>query len=466
MTKSYDDLFDWLIQALSDNDAGYFHALKLKGKPKYLRHTKTCKQRVSRAQNLDEALTIYRDWLKFFREQHLAVLPYRDPAKRTSQPDPSPVTHWPEVACSEELLRARLNALSDPGFEGIWYSQPYTVGIVKQGAEYHGFIIDAGDSPWRQQQLKLKIMPAGKDGRFRALCYLRDYGPYQVEEVELLGNHVLELGSFRYTRQYPYSPAQEEISAYYQMLDARQAILKPLNKQSTLLYLPSFIPDLQNEIEDLIESNVKLLSHSRNLIIDVRNNGGGSTQCFQKLLPYLYTNPMSWVGWDFRSSKANISMFRQWGAFEPDNDTAEAKKAAKAALQKAKAGIGELIDLYPEESNEVVLPETLKYPRQIAVLMNGRCASATEAFLLMARQSRKTKLFGLRSKGSFDISNMNRIVSPCKRIELHFAMTINKNLEQTSIDGIGIMPDFLIPDSIPEYRWVQYVQGILEAKNI
>lgn len=465
MTKSYENLFDWLIQAFSDNDAGYFYALERKGRQKYLRHTKHCKQMLSKVHCLDEAIDVYRYWLKFFREQHVGVQLHNKPAKSTIQPKQNPINDWPEVKCSEAQLRARLNSLSDPGFEGIWHSKPYTIGLIKQGAEYHGFIIDAGDTPWRQQQLKLKISPVKKNGRFRAICFLRDYSPMEVEDVKLLGNQVLELGNFRYIRHYPYTSVQDDICEYYNMLEARQAFIKPINKDSTLIYLPSFNPCLQKEIEELIESNAELLSKSRSLIIDVRNNGGGSTTCFEKLLPYLYTNPCSYVTWKFRSSAANIRKFRQWGTFEPENDSLEARKAAKSALQKAKDNNGKLITLFPADGFEVTLPEVLPFPQQVAVIMNGRCASATEAFLLQARQSRKTKLFGQRTMGCFDISNMNQIVSPCKRIELHCAMTINNDLEQTSIDGIGIMPDFLIPGSIPEYKWLQYVQSIIEANE-
>ena len=73
MTKSYENLFDWLIQAFSDNDAGYFYALERKGRQKYLRHTKHCKQMLSKVQSLDEAIDVYRYWLKFFREQHIGI---------------------------------------------------------------------------------------------------------------------------------------------------------------------------------------------------------------------------------------------------------------------------------------------------------------------------------------------------------------------------------------------------------
>ena len=57
-------------------------------------------------------------------------------------------------------------------------------------------------------------------------------------------------------------------------------------------------------------------------------------------------------------------------------------------------------------------------PNNIAILIDKNCASSTEEFLLMAKQSKKVKLFGHPTSGALDISTLNEVISPTKRFKL------------------------------------------------
>ncbi|MBK7884729.1 MAG: hypothetical protein IPJ81_13810 [Chitinophagaceae bacterium] len=45
-------------------------------------------------------------------------------------------------------------------------------------------------------------------------------------------------------------------------------------------------------VDSLVESNKEVLGKIPNLIIDIRNNTGGTWAVYKSLFPYIYTNPM------------------------------------------------------------------------------------------------------------------------------------------------------------------------------
>jgi hypothetical protein len=462
---SYAELFDWIKESIEENDAGFLYVLEHRGEADYRKHCRIYKTKAKLAVNLTEALQIYKDWLKYFRNSHIGLqlnqAPTQRPGNSTLQPE---IADWDTLDYTEAQLRADVANQKVAGFEGIWRSDPYTIGIKKTGEEYTGFIISAPETPWKEKQVKLRLIPTDVQANYKAICYLRDYRPYEVQEAKLMGNNLLFLGFMSYTRVFPSFPDDEDALQFMELMEARKAFIKELSADTLLLRLPSFDANLQGEMESLLEAYHDRIVKVKNLIIDVRNNGGGSTECFRKVTPYLYTNPINYIGWEFRSSLLSIKKFKEWGMFDSDDDTPESRKQAKALLTKAKSNLGKLVKFDTTDFTTTQMDEVLEYPKQVAVIMNEKCASATESFLILAKQSKKTKLFGRTSQGCFDISNMNSIVSPCKQIILRYAMTITKGFPDGAIDDIGIRPDFYLTKSLPEHKWVDYVRSILDAE--
>ncbi|MDD4309398.1 MAG: hypothetical protein PHO32_03385 [Candidatus Cloacimonetes bacterium] len=68
---SYLEQFYWLKLSIEENVAGYLSVLEHKGEAAYGKHCRACKAKAKLAQNLNEALQIYREWLKFFCNSHI-----------------------------------------------------------------------------------------------------------------------------------------------------------------------------------------------------------------------------------------------------------------------------------------------------------------------------------------------------------------------------------------------------------
>jgi C-terminal processing protease CtpA/Prc len=101
----------------------------------------------------------------------------------------------------------------------------------------------------------------------------------------------------------------------------------------------------------------------------------------------------------------------------------------------------------------------------VGIIIDNGCGSTTEQFLLAAKQSKKVKLFGVTTYGVLDISNMAFIESPCKEFELAYAMSRSLRIPEMTIDDIGLQPDFYIDKTIPQYKWVEFVNEILNQKK-
>ena len=89
-------------------------------------------------------------------------------------------------------------------------------------------------------------------------------------------------------------------------------------------------------------------------------------------------------------------------------------------------------------------PERLRVAKQIAVLVDQRCASSCEQFLLYLRQGSAVTLIGSHSAGMLDYSNVAFFMLPSHDRVLALPTTRSKRLPKEPIDGIGVAPDVVL----------------------
>lgn len=467
--------FDWMVKTFSENDAGFQFVLDRKGEKEYLNHTERLRLEASKARDCDECLNILKSWQQFFRKGHLFI----DWTSPSNQKDVSLITDeeirsWyankPVFSMTEAQLKQKLstNKSNDP-LEGIWQMGVYKMGIIKDPAtpeEFIGFIIKADSIYWMPGQIKARFKKQLNGTGYESDFALKDHsmiqGNAQFTSASKNLFNISGLNGF-WQRVYPESGLSTSDSLLLAFNAARKVHLTALSDQTLYVRIPSFEPQYKNEIDSVLALFDDKIKSTPNLILDIRNGTGGSDISYENIIPYLYTQKIRSVGIQLLGTEAN--------AGEREKAAAEVRELgysenADFMLKQAKQ-MRENLNKFFNPFDDVVFTDSLEkvsqYPKKVGILINKANGSTDEQFLLAAKQSFKVKIFGKPTQGVLDISNMAFTVSPDGLFEMGYSMSKSYRLPDFPIDGIGIQPDFFLDDTIPEYKWIEYTQSVLEG---
>ena len=288
-----------------------------------------------------------------------------------------------------------------------------------------------------------------------------DFSPYKFEKAEFIGKNTLRLGDFYLGRVYPELKDEDSIAFYAKEMRADNPFLQKLSPKTLLFRIPSFNGSQKGMIDSLLVSNDTLISATDNLIIDIRNNGGGDDVSYDKIIQYLYTNPIRVINMELLSTPLNNK--RMEGYLSIPDLSEKSRKEVYDALAILNSNLGNFVNLGGETSVDIQMLDTvLPNPKNVAIIINQKNGSTAEQFLLAAKQSKKVKLYGVTTMGVLDISNMYFVNSPNNEFKLGYCLSKSKRIPDMAIDGKGIMPDYFIDKTIPDSQWLDFVQKIVE----
>ncbi|MCX6285890.1 MAG: S41 family peptidase [Bacteroidetes bacterium] len=384
-----------------------------------------------------------RAYKEFFKDGHISIFQVE-----TGQNAQQNKKQSNKVTISPEEFQKRILNTTDP-MEGIWRYAVYKVGIVKLNNEYQGFIIEADTAYWKVDEIKFRLFENGK-----ANYYLRDHS-LSEETYELVDGWILYFNSSKYIKEWP-KPNLSENEIKSKIYEIEGCYFKKVSEKTALLCLSSFEHNYVERIKKLLADNRKAIESSENLIIDIRNNPGGTYDAYEGLFPYILTNNVRGLGMEFLVTQTLIDGIQDW------YDDEEGKKKAKEWINIFKGKMGEFVntdttDIY---INEVKLAE--RSPKQVVILANRRTASSGEAFLLDARQSKKVKVLGTPTYGALDYGTASFFNFGCKNYKLMMPTWRSMRLPDYPIDNIGIQPDIYLDKSVKD--WIRFAVNYLENK--
>jgi hypothetical protein len=395
-------------------------------------------------------------WLDFFKDKHVSIALNEDSIGSDVFRKMFSATE--KVSMSEQDLIAYLNnnKQQQDSLEGIWEdaSNIYRIGIIREKDSHDkfvGFILKADSAFWMPGQIKMKIKKSGNKYGFGA--YLSRYHLASTPPLTV-NKYSFEIGPFgSWYKVHPGNGrakpgAEVSLHPYFRVLD----------KQTCLLAIPSAGSfAYKNEVDSILEKNDAIVKSAEHFIIDVRDNRGGTTLCFEKLLPLIYTNPFITKGASVLASEDNVRHYDKW-------DYPNVSDSMKAVFQKEakelRAHQGTLYNLWPDDT--LKFNAILPYPKRVSILINEECASSTEMFLLKARQSRKVKLYGRHTMGAVDYADVATLNLTDGFFLLRYSTSRSNRLPSAPIDNIGIQPDVTIPDNVQD--WVAYVRMKTEGR--
>ncbi|MDR6969524.1 hypothetical protein J2X31_003557 [Flavobacterium arsenatis] len=220
-------------------------------------------------------------------------------------------------------------------------------------------------------------------------------------------------------------------------------------------------------LKNLVEQHKKQIEKAKAIIIDVRDNFGGTDDVYQPLLPYILTNPLRIMNVEFLSTQTLINGLRDYAVQNINKGAIDSLKQVKEiedGLKEYKDNLGKCV-LY---NNKKVIIDTIKLksksPTQVIILANSNVASAGENFLFSARQSKKVKIMGTPTMGVLDYGSIREFKFGCDNYELTLPTYRSVRLPNYPIDNIGIQPDLYLDDTIGD--WLEFAINLNSINNL
>jgi hypothetical protein len=437
-----------LIQTTETNYPGFTFKVTATNRLHYQAFTDSLLQ-LATADTVPHCIQLLQSWLHYFKDKHLALV-FNDKLVDKTQIIKA-FSNAPKINLSKDSLLKKWQSASPNSLEGFWnMGGIYEIAIIKTGIGYHGVMMKADSVYWMPGQIKFSltlqkpgIWAVTLANRFHNIDTFSCYIDESDQSFSLKGIRLEKIITDRNRL------TMTQDSFYITQRDSHTIICR----------IPSF--DIINKklIDSLITSNFHILTHTRYLILDLRGNMGGFSISFEKLLPLIYTDTIRSPGVFIKSTAANIQLYEkiQTDPNLPDQVKSDIKKVI-SGLKKDKNG-------YFREP-DAIYTSTVVYaqPEKVGILIDEGCSSATEMFILKAKQSKKVTLFGQRSAGIMDYSDL---VGPralcCPYLVLWCPTSRSARLPQYPIDNIGIMPDVVI--SYQE-NWINFVQQYFTKQDL
>lgn len=345
-------------------------------------------------------------------------------------------------------------------YEGYWLNDYNNciIGLKHEGKnKYSGYVIESRDSsllfPGIIAYELDSITPNNFFTKFTSdysgsITYLRSM--FRSDSILIMGAN----GKWKKLKNYNHAvinclPIFNE-TATAQLLDSTNFLITiPLSSSLNV-----------NAVDSLVKANYKLITNVKNLIIDIRQNMGGTVRAYHPLLPFIYTQPIEKINAalycsidGIQQTKDNIASYIQKRNIDSSflKDWQDLVKMEEDSIGKFITGTADTLRY------DSVMP----YPQNVGIIINYANQSAAEIMLLDCKQSSKVTLFGEHTMGAIDYLDYYPLNFPSKKYQLKVATTKRIiPLRGAKLDYKGIYPDVEIKDSVE--NWVNFVKAYYE----
>jgi hypothetical protein len=241
----------------------------------------------------------------------------------------------------------------------------YKVAIVKSVndfRDYAGIIVESKTPLWKKGQVKFELKVVGNN-TYDMLLFMKNHSLKYYKNVKL-NDGILNDNWFNVSLKNNKS---------YNLISERQLIFKEIDKETNYMYIPTFSGDWFAKINEFFKKNNKLIESKPYLIIDVRNNGGGSDACVEPLLKYIYTKPFYGDNVDVYSTKENIRKSIEWYEENKSDTINFDKKFFKEITEEIESmkSVPNKTFITRSKGELIKLDSILKNPRKVAIIIDN-----------------------------------------------------------------------------------------------
>ena len=430
--------FDFVASYIESNFPGFDKNMTLENEQVYLSLKEKISKQTERANTQNECLKYLTYYVEFFEDNHTKMRTLEGPKVDESSPESVNTFFSSQDFLQTEILplteEQKSKKYSVDDIRGLYVSSDstYTIALIENPTDfrdYAGVIISSGTKLWKKNQIKFEIKHKIEnvyEGFFYNRYHQGSYKTVVPFNNGFLGNDWIKVDKEN-TENYSLN-LNEEFN--YSVIDS-----------TVILRIPSFMGIYTRKIDSLYTAAKEVIEMNPYLLIDVRDNGGGNSSNFSKIIPYLYTKPI--IDTEFTELYATKDIIKLYED-EFKEIMKDSTQVNEETLQAFREYISELKKAAPnsfiKESETDTLTLTPKSkPKKVGILYNRGCASACEDLLFKAQHSDKTILLGDNSGGFVGYGNIFTVYTPCYNFGLSCSTT--RYSTQWKYEVIGITPD-------------------------
>jgi Peptidase family S41 len=451
--------FAFLRTYIEKNYPGFTEKTPSYGGLDYKEYTELYETKAAKENNNNYCMVLMKDWMKYFKDNHLQI--------SNSTTIANDNTMLSERIKNTEIIKltpAILKKIKQGhDIEGVYYEDDsvYKVAVLKSPNSwrtYAAVVLESKNKNWTKGMVKFELKEKGDsvrvDGkwlpRYPCIFYMGNHGVYTNKNMSFSG---FSLDGGIWKKEGLKESAAEQV-------ERNKRVQERKNKQGEWTYtefnkpdedvaymrISTFDGNVAYVLDSFIKNNDAAMTSTRYLVLDLRGNAGGADRSFYSLLQYIYTKPIVTPGIAYLSTNDNIEADR-FRASTSNSD--EVRRILQEEAREMQKNLGH----YTPSTNDTFKQNwPKKNPEKIVVLVDGKCASATEQFLLATKQSSKVVTMGQITAGALDYSNKRPKPFPCIPFTLEYPISRSARLPEHPIDNVGISPDVVLSD---DADWVK-----------
>jgi hypothetical protein len=431
---------DSVTAYLRKNYVGFIDKVNPVTQQSYLSLLAKVSTQASTARSYAHCLSLIHNYLRFFKDQHLFIIPAFTPGKEAINLLPAQL----------ELL----DKLPAGSVAGYYQSDSLKVALLKQPKgirSYAAVVLPPGTASWRPNEVIFELVARGGD-KFDIINYA-DWNKHPFDSL-VINRQRNELAKLGWSPRGASNVHLAATAPAFPDVTAQGSYFRLLSDSLGYLRISSMRVSDYDAIDSVLNANDEHIRKDNRLIIDIRGCDSGSYKIAERLRPILYTQPVRIIGEDFFATPDNLAAWRQLLEAQTNQLPDEYVEQLKEVLQQSAGLQGRLVSMGPDEN--MILPTPLLLPEKVAILIDGTCREAAELFLLEAKQSQKVKLFGSATAGVSDYGHATNVKFFSPNFFLSYPVTRSRRVAaKQGIDNKGIMPDFTLDYSKEE--WINEV---------
>lgn len=247
----------------------------------------------------------------------------------------------------------------------------------------------------------------------------------------------------------------EKTFDYFVRTDIKRGIKDPscvckfINKDCYYIKLTNFFDE--GDISSVVNYASKDITCTKNLIIDLRNNCGGSDTVFLPLLKFLLAEDDIMCGkrifadeddmlYTKRNADGRIKLYKE---YLESSTSDEVRKYIVERIEEQTKNKGK--GFLPAKPDEFLFPPSgTRYPEKVVVLTDYYCASSAESFVEIASRLQKVMIIGRPTMGVNDYANLTYF--DFGEYVLHYPTSRSRAIDLgKGTRGRGLQPNIYIP---------------------